>query len=306
MTNQTTQAHIVHQVYTTAFEVRKSPKEVFNYLLYDVAKWWPEEVEGVTAKLNDEFVFRSGDSHFSKNKVIELVPDQRVVWLVTESFRKTDNFEWTGTKMIFEIISNGENSRVQYTYDGPVRADEQDRLVQICDLVVKEKLFSFIAAGSRKDMLNSSVNGMKPDYSATIEVAKSPADVFRCILDDVAKWWGGKDLEGRTSHLNDEFTIHHPGSHFSKQIVVELIPDKRVVWLIQESYLNWLKRDPHEWTGTKMVFELTGKGDKTLLHFTHLGLTPDKESYERCSKEGWDIVIKDWLYHFITEGTAHF
>jgi uncharacterized protein YndB with AHSA1/START domain len=286
MANQTTHAPIVHRVYTTAIEVPKSPKDVFSRLIHDVGKWWPEDVEGETAKLNDEFIFRSGDAHFSRNKVIELVPDQRVVWLVTDGIRKADNFEWTGTKMIYEITPKGENTLVQFTYDGPVREDEYDRLVQICDLVVKKMLAN-------------------PDYTATIEVAKPPAAVFRCITADVARWWGGKDLEGSARQLKDEFTIRHHGAHYSKQVVVELVPDKKVVWLVQESYLDWLKGDPHEWTNTKMLFELTGRDGLTVLHFTHQGLTPDKESYERCS-QGWDMVIKDWLFHFITEGLAHF
>lgn len=150
MTNQSTQPLIVHQVYRVAIEVSTSPKDVFNHLLHDVGKWWPEDVEGETDKLNNEFVFRSGESHFSRNKVIELVPDRRVVWFVTESIRKTDNFEWTGTKMIFDITPKGENTLVQYTYDGPVREDELTRLAQICDLVIKEMLYNFIAERNTK------------------------------------------------------------------------------------------------------------------------------------------------------------
>jgi hypothetical protein len=150
MTNLATQPRIVHQVYSTTIEVPLSPKDVFSHLIHDVRKWWPEDVEGETAKLGDEFIFRSGDSHFSRNKVIELVADQRVVWLVTESIRKTDNFEWTGTKMIYEITPSGDNSLIQYTYDGPVREDEYDRLVQICDLVIKEMLYDFIVKGKTK------------------------------------------------------------------------------------------------------------------------------------------------------------
>ena len=32
------------------------------------------------------------------------------------------------------------------------------------------------------------------NFTATIEVAKSPQSVFKSITNDVAKWWGGKDL----------------------------------------------------------------------------------------------------------------
>jgi len=135
------------QSYTTSIEVEKSPADVFDHVINDVSKWWPEEFEGKSAKLNDEFEFRSGDSHYSKNKVVELVPNKKVVWLVTQSIRKPDNFDWTGTKMIFELIPKGDNTLLTFTYDGPVLQDEYDRLVQVCDIVIKELLYNFILNG---------------------------------------------------------------------------------------------------------------------------------------------------------------
>ncbi|HEV8283172.1 MAG TPA: SRPBCC domain-containing protein [Chitinophagaceae bacterium] len=141
----------------------------------------------------------------------------------------------------------------------------------------------------------------KKNFTATIELAKSSQDVFKAITDDVAKWWGGKDLEGNSTRLNDEFVIHHRGAHYSKQKLVEVIPDKKVVWLVTESELSWLEKDKHEWTDTKMIFEITTKGDKTLLHFTHEGLVPEKECYAMC-EQGWNMVIKEWLFNFMTNG----
>lgn len=143
------------------------------------------------------------------------------------------------------------------------------------------------------------------NYSVEIELARSSQDVFKAITDDVQKWWGGKDLEGSSTKLNDEFIIHHPGAHYSKQKLIEVIPDKRIIWLVSESYLHWLKKDPREWARTKMVFEITGKGGITVLHFTHEGLIPEKECYVSCS-QGWDMVIKNWLFNFIMHGIAHF
>jgi hypothetical protein len=89
--------------YTVEIEVARSPEDVFNHII-DVSEWWPEEFEGESIKLNNEFVFRTGDSHYSKNKVVEFVPNKKVVWLTTESIRKSDNYDWTGTKFIFELI----------------------------------------------------------------------------------------------------------------------------------------------------------------------------------------------------------
>jgi len=131
--------------YTTSIEVAKSPEVVFNHLLHDVAKFWPEDFEGESSKLNAEFIFRSGEgSHYSKNKVIELIPNKKVTWLVTESIRKTDNFDWTGTKMIFELTPKGDHTLIEFTYDGIILEGEYDRLVRICDVVIGEMLYGFI------------------------------------------------------------------------------------------------------------------------------------------------------------------
>jgi hypothetical protein len=66
----------------------------------------------------------------------------------------------------------------------------------------------------------------------TIEVSKSSEDVFKRITNDVAKWWGGPDLTGNTQKLNDEFIIDHPGAHYFKQKIVELIANEKLVWLV--------------------------------------------------------------------------
>jgi hypothetical protein len=205
------------------------------------------------------------------------------VWLVTESIRKTDNYEWTGTKMIFELTPGENNTVLRFTYDGVVLENESERLAQICDFVIKENLYNLIE-----------------NISSTIEVTKSTDNVFNCIK-EVPKWWS-KDFKGSSAKLNDEFVIDHPGQHYSKQKLVEVIPGKKIVWLVTESKLNWLKNDKEEWTNTKMIFEISNKGDKTVLHFTHDGLVPTKECYAMC-KKGWDMIIKDWLFHFITFGT---
>jgi len=143
------------------------------------------------------------------------------------------------------------------------------------------------------------------NFTAIIEVTKSPQIVFRSITKDVSKWWGGKDLAGNSSKLNDEFIINHPGQHYSKQRLVEVIQNKKIVWLVTDSTLQWLQKDKHEWQNTKMIFEITQHGDLTTLHFTHEGLVPEKECYALCS-EGWNTVIKEYLFNYIGEGKAHF
>jgi len=138
-------------------------------------------------------------------------------------------------------------------------------------------------------------------YTATIEVAKSREDVFNDIK-DVPKWWS-KDFEGNSTKLNDEFVICHPGRHYSKQKLIEVTPNKKIIWLVTDSNLDWLEKDKHEWTNTKMVFKITTRGDKTVVQFTHEGLVPEKECYAMC-EQGWNMVIRERLFNFITNGKS--
>lgn len=140
------------------------------------------------------------------------------------------------------------------------------------------------------------------DYKTSIEFVDNPQDVFNHI-NDVSKWWSKSasesasgrqtEFEGQSTKLNDEFTIRSGDRHYSRQKLVEVIPDKKVVWLVTDCLINWLE-DKTEWINTKIIFDITSKGDKTVLHFTHEGLVPEKECYAACS-QGWDFLIKERL-----------
>ena len=135
-------------------------------------------------------------------------------------------------------------------------------------------------------------------YSARIEVALPPGDVFAQVT-DISKWWT-KDIEGQTTRPGDEFIIRHGDTHYSKQKLVEVIPDKKLVWLVTDCQLNWIEKDKTEWINTRMVFEIAPKGDMTELKFTHEGLSPQLECYSRVS-QSWDIVIRESLYNLMVE-----
>ena len=131
------------QRYTTSIEVPFPPSVVFAHL-NEVSKWWPEEFQGVSARLGDEFTLSTGDVHYSKQQIVEFVPFEKVVWLVIDSIRKPDNYVWTGATMTFEIASTGGGSRLTLVYCGPCPENEIERLAQACDMVIKDKFYGFI------------------------------------------------------------------------------------------------------------------------------------------------------------------
>jgi len=140
----------------------------------------------------------------------------------------------------------------------------------------------------------------KQDFTTTIVVDQTPNQVFNAINNPRA-WWSG-EITGNTEKLDDEFTYRYKEFHISKQRIIEMIPDERVVWLVIESQLNFIE-DKREWNGTKISFEISPKGDKTQLRFTHLGLVLEIECFDSCSN-AWSELIQQGLFSLITTGKA--
>jgi hypothetical protein len=136
------------------------------------------------------------------------------------------------------------------------------------------------------------------DFTTSIVVDKSPTEVFNAIK-NVHGWWQG-EIIGSTEKLNDEFTYQMGEFHFSKQKTVELIPDKKVVWRVTESKINFVA-DKNEWLDTTIIFDIMKAENGTKLTFTHHGLIPKIECYGGCSG-AWGQLIEQSLVSLITTG----
>ncbi|MFL9484831.1 SRPBCC domain-containing protein [Chitinophagaceae bacterium LWZ2-11] len=136
------------------------------------------------------------------------------------------------------------------------------------------------------------------DYHVSFTVDATAQEVFNNI-NDVTKWWT-ENLEGNSHKLNDEFAVRFGDVHFSKQKLVEVVPNKKIVWLVTDSKLNFLE-NKSEWTNSTIVFEIESLHNGTQVHFTHVGLVPEAECYKNCTK-GWDQFIKGSLLKLLTEG----
>lgn len=136
------------------------------------------------------------------------------------------------------------------------------------------------------------------DYTTTIHVDKTPAQVFDAVL-NIRGWWS-ENVDGDLDELNNEWLYYYKDAHRAIIKTVELVPGRRVVCLVKENYFSFTK-DKAEWTDTKLVFDITEKNGKTTLRFTHQGLEPHYECFDVCS-EAWTYFIEESLRGLIETG----
>lgn len=124
-------------------------------------------------------------------------------------------------------------------------------------------------------------------FKTAFIVTQAPQQVFDAI-NNVQGWWT-ENLTGSTDRDGDEFDVQFGDIHYSRQKLVELIPAKRVEWLVTDSKLNFTKQ-PDEWTNTRISFDIEKEGPNTKMTFTHHGLVPAIECYSACKGAWTDYV----------------
>ncbi|WP_426667378.1 SRPBCC domain-containing protein [Mucilaginibacter sp. McL0603] len=142
----------------------------------------------------------------------------------------------------------------------------------------------------------------KKDFTSSISAKISAGEAIKKIS-NVTEWWG-ITFNGNSEKQNDKFIVKMGGDSFFNFIVEELIPGKRVVWLITDCNMPWYS-DKKEWANTRLIFDITENNGITDLNFKHEGLTPDVECYKDCAP-GWTHWIKTSLLSYFTIGKGVF
>jgi len=136
------------------------------------------------------------------------------------------------------------------------------------------------------------------NFSTTLLVDQTPKQAFDAI-NNVRGWWS-ETVEGSTEKLGDEFIYRHKDIHYSRQRLIEIIPNKKIVWLVTDSSLSFIKVKD-EWNGTKISFDISRKGNKTEIRVTHVGLVRGIECFDACSN-GWSYYLHESLLPLIANG----
>lgn len=134
------------------------------------------------------------------------------------------------------------------------------------------------------------------NFTTTFLVEQTPEEAYNAIL-NVRAWWSGlheESFEGSSEKLGDEFSfLAGGGVHYTKQKLVELVPNKKVTWIVTESNLSFVDTTD-EWTGTKINYDISEEDGKTKIVFTHIGLVPEFECYDSCAP-AWTQYVQEKL-----------
>ena len=136
------------------------------------------------------------------------------------------------------------------------------------------------------------------DFTAAISVDQTPEEAVDAI-NNVRGWWS-ENIEGSTDKLGAEFSYRYQDAHFCKIKITELVPGKRIVWHVLDNRFNFTK-DKSEWKNTDIIFEISKRGNKTEVRFTHRGLVPEYECFDVCSN-AWGSYINGSLRSLIATG----
>src|SRR3989338_4978000 len=116
------------------------------------------------------------------------------------------------------------------------------------------------------------------NYTASIQVEQSPEEVYKAV-NNVRGWWS-EEIEGPTDELNKEWFYHYKDMHLCKMKVVEMVPNKKVVWEVLENHFSFIEEQ--EWEGNHIVIDITREQNLTQLNFTHEGLNPACACFDVC------------------------
>jgi uncharacterized protein YndB with AHSA1/START domain len=129
---------------------------------------------------------------------------------------------------------------------------------------------------------NTTRRNEMPDILHKVGITSSPLnDAYGALttIEGLARWWT-TDTSGE-SKVGGTIQFRFGNGGFDMK-VLELQPDKRVLWQVADG--------PEEWLGTKISFDLRRDGDWTIVLFKHAGWKEPVEFMHHCSTK-WAVFL---------------
>ncbi len=107
--------------YTKKLEVSVADEKLFKSIL-NIPLWWSEMFEGAVNQPGDRFTVRFGPSVYKTSVVEEITPNRRIAWNVVDSYvdipELNNKEEWTGTKIIWEVLPKETGCELKFSHLG--------------------------------------------------------------------------------------------------------------------------------------------------------------------------------------------
>jgi len=141
-------------------------------------------------------------------------------------------------------------------------------------------------------------------YQRELEVQASPQEVYAALTVGIGDWWAAPDkvIENVNNTVTFKFS---PNPTYWTMRIEKLVPNKTVKFkCVDAKHIHEGLPDSilEEWLDTQLEWEITPKGDRTLIRFEHKGLIPTLGCYEIC-EEGWDHFFMGSLKRYLETTT---
>jgi uncharacterized protein YndB with AHSA1/START domain len=254
-------------------------------------KNWYFDLQGFKAEVGCLFQFTGG--HDKGVQYLHLCEITEVV------LHKKLSYSWryegyTGVSFVtFELTEQGNKTLLKLTHNG-IQTFPNDN--------PDFALYNFEEGWN--EIINKSLkNYLGKDNFQHETIVTSPIEkVFQSISNEIPLWWT-ELLEGVSNTLNETFTVRFGSSVFKTMQVVELVPNRRISWLVTDTLIDIPElKNKREWLNTTIVWELRAENTATVIQVTHMGLNQDIECYGICST-GWRQFC-DSLKLYLETGTG--
>ena len=102
--------------------VNTSIEKAFESITNEIPNWWTEMFEGISNIQGESFTVRFGPAVHKTMRIEELVPHQKIVWLVTDTLidipELKNKREWLNTRIAWEFKTEKTQTLIRVTHIG--------------------------------------------------------------------------------------------------------------------------------------------------------------------------------------------